>query len=486
MTKSKKIISCMLAFATIVSAGSCNGGGRTDTGNSTATTTTAMATSTTVNDDIDNPVDVGDITLDVTDLDTADIAGTTIKYLGVYDPTKAGDVKPAYKYFVENYDATMEIEICPDAEIMENVAKYIAADASPDLVDMRDNTFPYYIAKNSYEPLDQYFDLSAPQWDGVADIIDGYAVGGKHYYYPWCYYVAPCVMIYNRGLFNEYGINDPKELYDAGNWNWDTFYDCMVKFVENTKIEDAIGLYGYMSSSAINSTGKALISYDDGKFVNNLRSPEIDRAETFLEKLKKEGLSSLTYNDYSTVAHEPVIDGAAAFHIVGEWKITDYSKIQAKKGNEDLDIFFVPFPKDPSADKYYYAFKTFGYLVPAGSKNAKASCVFINCVRMSITDEELAATTKESIMKNKKYTDEQYEFWNLFHNATNFESDCLVKEFSSSFDTDTLSTVITPIQEDVPFVDDSEDKVTSWTVLKESNFNMLETKVEEKNTLLGA
>ena len=115
MTKSKKIISCMLAFAAFVSAGSCNGGGRTETGNSTASTTAAVTTGTTIDDDVDNPVDVGDITLNVTDLDTTDIAGTTIKYLGVYDPTKAGDVKPAYKYFVENYDATMEIEICPDS-----------------------------------------------------------------------------------------------------------------------------------------------------------------------------------------------------------------------------------------------------------------------------------------------------------------------------------------------------------------------------------
>ena len=64
----------------------------------------------------------------------------------------------------------------------------------------------------------------------------------------------------------------------------------------------------------------------------------------------------------------------------------------------------------------------FGYLVPAGSKNAKQASVFINCCRLSNTDEDLKATTKESIMKNKKYTDEQYDFLYSFKDVSNFNA----------------------------------------------------------------
>ena len=90
---------------------------------------------------------------------------------------------------------------------------------------------------------------------------------------------------------------------------------------------------------------------------------------------------------------------------MGEWVITNYAR-----KHDSLDIFFVPFPRDSQADEYYYSMSAFGYLVPAGSKLAKQASVFINCCRLSNTDEDLKATTKASIMKNKKYTDEQYDF----------------------------------------------------------------------------
>ena len=90
--------------------------------------------------------------------------------------------------------------------------------------------------------------------------------------------------------------------------------------------------------------------------------------------------------------------------------------------DDSLDIFFVPFPRDSQADEYYYSMSAFGYLVPAGSKLAEQASVFINCCRLSTTDEDLKATTKASIMKNKKYTDEQYDFLYSFKEINNFHA----------------------------------------------------------------
>lgn len=482
MKSSKKIIAAALAVSTVFGISACgqSGGGRTE--NSQTTTTTAMTT-TTEDEIFDNPVDVGNVNLDVTDNDT-DISGTVVRYIGCYDLRTAGDIKPAYKYFEETYNATIEVELCADNAIMETLAKYMAADTSPDLVDARDNTFPYLISKNSYEPLDGYIDLSAPQWDGVTDIIDGYQLNGKHYYYPWAYFVSPNFLIYNRGLFQEYGIKDPKELWDAGEWTWDAFYDCMIQFKNNSQYEDALGLYGAISTTAINSTGEALIGFENNQLVNNLRSAGVERAQQFLEKLKKEGLSSLFYGTYSNVDHYPVIDGNAAFQSVGDWKISDYSryqKLKAKKG-EDIDIFFVPYPRDPSSDEYYYTLDTFGYMVPAGSKNIQASCIFINCVRLSQTDPELKEVTRESIMKSKAYTEEQYELWSYFHDVNNF--DHLVVDYATCFDTDTINNTITPMLEDVPFVTSAEND-NSWTTLRETNYNIVDSKIQEINSLIN-
>ncbi|MFR4023231.1 MAG: hypothetical protein ACLTZI_09655 [[Eubacterium] siraeum] len=64
--------------------------------------------------------------------------------------------------------------------------------------------------------------MSAPQWAGVESYINQYKWGGKNYYYPWAYNVSPNFLVYNRGVFEQIGIEDPKELYDKGEWTWDT------------------------------------------------------------------------------------------------------------------------------------------------------------------------------------------------------------------------------------------------------------------------
>lgn len=449
----------------------CGGGSAT-----TTSVQTSMTTTTTEDDELLNPVDVKDIELD---LSQTDINGTVLKYIGCYDLRKAGDIKPAYKYFEETYGATIEIELCSDLAIMDKLATYLSSGQSPDLVDTRDNSFPSYIAKNTYEALDEYMDLSAPQWAGVSQYLDGYAVAGKHYYFPWAYYVNPIFLCYNRGQFEEYGIDDPKELYDSGKWTWDAFYDCMVQFVDKSSIEDAIGLMGVIGTSMINTTGKAAVSYENGQLINNLRSTEVERAQTFLEKVRKEGLARFAYDGgFDNTIAWPLTDGMTAFHSIGDWKITDYAKLMAK--DSSLDIFFVPYPRDPSADNYYLTMDSFGYLVPSGSQNIEAACIFINCVRMSVTDEALIETTKESVMKSKKYTEEQYEFYDYFHHPENFDN--LVIDYCQCFDSTTMNDVMNPMLEDTVF--DRNALNLSWTTMRENYYGLIEAGIETMNTVL--
>ena len=301
----------------------------------------------------------------------------------------------------------MEIEICPDAEIMENVAKYIAADASPDLVDMRDNTFPYYIAKNSYEPLDQYFDLSAPQWEGVADIIDGYAVNGKHYYYPWCYYVAPCVMIYNRGLFNEYGINDPKELYDEGNWTWDTFLDMADKFQQSGENKFIIDGWS-VSEKLLATTGTPLVSIEDGKLVSNLSTPAVERGMALAETLCSQNYRYPRHelNNWS-INYVAWANGDTLFMDEGTYFWEERGCKYAKRFEWDEgDVFFVPAPRDPSSDTYYQSMKQDAIMWCAGSTNKAGFQAWIACNLAATKDADVVAAAREKSKRDYNWTDE--------------------------------------------------------------------------------
>ena len=477
MKNFKRIFAGLMAGTTALSFAACT----TESSSSTSSSTESANSTyfTTIDDEIENPVSIDNISIDAGDK----VEPAELIYLGCYDITTAGDVKPAYKYFSANYDCTIKCTIVGSLQILEKLTTAISSGDSPDLVDYADSTFPLIMSKNMYTPLDEYMDLSAPQWSGLDGYINNYRWNGNNYYYPWAYNVSPYFLVYNRGLYEELGIEDPKELYDEGNWTWDTMTDCIRKFIDSDVNGERTGLYGataYAAQSIINSTGTPLISVgDDGKLVGNFDNANVDRAANFMQSLKKEGLASFQEGviDVDTV---PIKDGTAAFQAMGEWIISGYARDMTK--DDTLDYFFVPFPRDPSADDYYYSMTTFGYLVPAGSKYAKQASVFINCCRLSNTDEDLKATTKESIMKNKKYTDEMYDFLIGFKEINNFKA---IVDEPYGLD-ETTGQIIKDILGNTLFDLQNETYAgQSWTQMREANIGAINKQIDYYNGLLS-
>lgn len=404
--------------------------------------------------------------------ENADISGTTLKYLGSGDIAKECEISPAYSFFSQKYNAEIETEIAAEAEIMDKLSICISSDKSPDLVDARTNTFPYYIAKNMYEPLDPYMDMTAPQWDGLSSFIEKYSVGGKHYYYPCSYYVSPVLLVYDRGKFKELGIDDPYELYQADSWTWNSFYGCMAEFAEKSGADNPIGVCGALKSSAICSTGMPLIGIKKGQLVNNIGSSEIEKAQNFLQKLQNEGLWELNGGNLP-------VEGNTAFEAVANRSLGDY--LSALENSEDKDLFFVPFPRNSTNRNYYYQLDDFGYMVPSGSKNIQAACMLINCVRLSQTDPDLSEATRQSIMAQKNITDEQYQFWDSLHHPENYTN--LVMDYSMGFDEANVNEVILPLLENIPLDEAVENQ--SFAEIKEDYSPLLQEAVEGMNLYLG-
>lgn len=124
MVNLKRIMAGIIAGATVVSMAACSNG-------TTDSTTTSSNTETTIDDEIENPVSVGDISIDAGE----EVEPAELEYLGCYDITTAGDVKPAYKYFSENYGCTIKCTIVGSLQIQEKLTTAISSGESPDLVD---------------------------------------------------------------------------------------------------------------------------------------------------------------------------------------------------------------------------------------------------------------------------------------------------------------------------------------------------------------
>lgn len=82
MVNLKRIMAGIIAGATVVSMAACSNG-------TTDSTTTSSNTETTIDDEIENPVSVGDISIDAGE----QVEPAELEYLGGYDITTAGDVK---------------------------------------------------------------------------------------------------------------------------------------------------------------------------------------------------------------------------------------------------------------------------------------------------------------------------------------------------------------------------------------------------------
>lgn len=422
--------------------------------NGISTTTAATTTTNTADDDIRNPVDISDFVEEKT------LADPNLTYYGFYDARVAGDIKPGVKLFEETYGGQIDYLQCTWSEHMDKLQTLIASGDSPDLVDKVDLTFPNLISKNVYEDLSDYIDLSQAHWAGYDSLVEQYTYDGKQCYYPFTANALPDCLIYNKTKFETLGLDDPKEMYDNGNWTWDTFKDTMIRFMDSDP--DAIGgVYGLISQDIVVTTGTPVIGMENGTIVNNINSADVERATNFLMEIRKEGLAVRGEGMWSNES-APLATGKVAFLGVGQWKITDFCK------DYDDEFGFVPYPRDPSADSYYYNTSSFGYMVPKGSDNIEGAAAFIDIMRQCGTDPELKAVVKESIMNDKQYSEEQYEFLTSFEQIDNF--DMVVNQYAGI--SSELTTVLDEMMTNIAF--EQGDNQKSWTQLRSEYEGIIE------------
>ena len=294
-----------------------------------------------------------------------------------------------------------------------------------------------------------------------------YSWNGKHCYYPWFATTLCDYVYYSNARFEEFGITSPREYYENGEWTWDTFRDCMIKFIEASP-EETVGVYGNITTDTICSTGIPLVSISDGKIINNMKTPEVERAMSFLEEICRQGLTAKK-DGYWGNEIKPLVMGNACFLSYGQYQ---YESLCEERFAE-FEIDFVPFPRDPNADEYYYMTSTFGYMVPSGSDNVEGAATFIDMIRLCVTDPDLKEEMKQSTLTAKGWSEEQHDRMTAFENVGDYN---IVADFSTGFDTDTTN-LISNMLIDAAFNEASE----GWTSLRDSNIGSIDSVIADLN-----
>ena len=329
----------------------------------------------------------------------------TIIWMGTYDLNQAdgNETSVEMQLFTEK-GGKIEWKRVVDSEKFTELAAAISANKDvPDIFKYEWMAFPAQITNNMYQPVDDIVDFDSETWKDVKDEAEKYALGGKHYVAP-INFDTGVLMMYDQDVIEAEGLEDPYTTWLDGNWNWNTWRDVMEDYVANaTGDEERYGVSGWFASQLVQQTGQTMITTDGTHFFSNLLDPDIERAETFLYDLSKDGL---VFTDWVNSAQEAFnTRGNVLFYVMGTWALTGSGGPQ-----EGDNWMVVPMPADPTTNAKITTSNMQAYMWVRGSTKNEAVKTWFECAHIAKTDEAYKdAARQKFFIDNPNWTDEMYD-----------------------------------------------------------------------------
>ncbi len=353
-------------------------------------------------------------------------AGSTITWCswwdGFHNYSEAEIVNTGYFTFTEKYGCEIEWIEVDYFERFNTLANLILSGNAPDFFPAGSSsnaTFPMACIKGTFEPVDDYVDYTDPLWQGMAEAAEYFALGNTHFAFVTDVTFRHIVP-YNRRVIEEWGFDDPAELYANDEWTWDVFYDMCMDFSDSD--EDRYALDGYSFNDALvqQATGKKLVGKDEsGHYFSNLDDPLIEAANTLLYDLVKNGC---TYHEGSNYwagrndhqAGAGLKEGLCLFYIATVDEFTGpVEEISAVWGDiTENELMFVPLPRYQNGDgNYYLTSIPQGYMIVTGAQNPEGVALLASCERFKIIDPTVISIDRKQLKETYLWTDEMLDMY---------------------------------------------------------------------------
>lgn len=356
---------------------------------------------------------------DLADSLEGELVNKTIKWLSFFDPwhpTGQGNSKPvSVELFEKKYGG--EIEYIPTtwANQYVDLSTAILGGEGVDFFPGSE-AIPKCVISGMTQSYDQYIDWNNPLWASVKDLNDMFMICGSHYLMA-CQATEGYVVYYNRSTIEAMGYDDPKELYEKGEWTLTKFKEMLTDFVDVE--EDRYGLDGWFNCTPLYlASGVPSISLVDGKAVNNLMDPNLERAMNYQYELYRDGLIfDKSLSNWKTHI-EYMGEGRELFYIGGIYEVEQAPEIWTKALGEQEDVFFVPVPRDEKSDKYYYNAEIDCYNLCKDAGNPDGVARLMECIIASYSDESAQAISDEKHKNDFGWSDEMIEMRNEVRRIT--------------------------------------------------------------------
>ena len=336
---------------------------------------------------------------------TGELENKTIKWMANWGFSTENH--PNLVVFQERYGGNIEETIIDWDVRYDKLATAINGDEGIDFFPAWDtDAFPKGAIKSMFVPVDDYIDFDSELWKDVKDANDLFLWDDKHYVICTDLSGANTAVFYNKKTIEDYGLDDPKELFDKGEWTWDTFKKMLDEFVDPEN--GLYGIDGYWTEAALSlTTGVPYIGLEDGKLVNNLKDPAIERVQNFMTELYNDGC--VIDKEMFDWAEKPnfIGEGKELFYPCGLWAV--YKPAEEWQKTLGKDAFFVPMPRDPKADNYYIPTTVEGFMMVSGGKNPEGVAKFAECKRAVMLNDELKNIGEDMMIESYGWTPEMVE-----------------------------------------------------------------------------
>lgn len=342
---------------------------------------------------------------------------TQIEWFSHWDinPTESADkdIGVDLALFKTKYNGSIKWVQTTWENYFDDLAKLVMAKNSPDFIGADDmNIFPKCAMKSMIDPIDDYIDYSTPLWSEMQTAADKFVYGGNHYVAVTR--VDPSyIWIYNKKVIEDIGMDDPAELYEKGEWNWDTMSEMCIEFTNAE--EDKYALDGwYYENALLESTGLPLIDMVDGKIVSHLNDPLLAKAENMMYELQKnEVVYPKDQHDWKVrgdVFGTGLASGLTLFYPIGFWGIENAPSSTAPYGNvEEGEVMFVPVPCDKESDQEYFPSRVHAFCIVKNAKNPMGVAAWLDCARYAVMDDAANEITLDQLRDDYGWTDEMIE-----------------------------------------------------------------------------
>ncbi len=356
------------------------------------------------------------------DVEDVTCAGTTIKWYSGWDNFHAYSeeevVNSGYWVFSEKYGCEIEWIEYTWNDRYTSLATMVTSGTQPDFYEFTSDVFPNYVMKGMFQAVTDYVDYTDPLWSGVADLANNYVSAGDDYYAFVLGARLKNPVVYNRRVIEEYGYDDPAELYYNDEWTWDKFLEMCIDFSDPDA--DRYALDGWWWDNAVlRSSGVEVISYDLDKqeYVLNIDDPRLERAANLISELQKNDCIYPIWNGWKSRGNGTVgngaKDGLTLFWVLpnfGDVTLTVEEMANIWGDMTEEEVMFVPMPRDNNGDGIYYQEASIlGYALIEGAKNPEAVGLLAACDRFKALDPTVVAFDKREMMNKYLWTEEMFE-----------------------------------------------------------------------------